>query len=74
LGTDDKQRQLIALSRKGLTLHDRIVKISLAREQELLKTFSAAERKMLINFLSRMHAQVVDTNAAEMQRDFSVNR
>ena len=62
LGTDDKQRQLIALSRKGLTLHDRIVKISLAREQELLKTFSAAERKILINFLSRMHAQVVDTD------------
>jgi DNA-binding MarR family transcriptional regulator len=57
---EDQYRQLIALTRKGLALHDRIVKLSLAREQQLLKSFSAAERKLLINFLSRMHAQVVD--------------
>ena len=61
-------RQAIALTRKGLALHDRIVKLSLARERQLLKGFSAAERKLLINFLSRMHGQVVDTNATEMQR------
>jgi DNA-binding MarR family transcriptional regulator len=61
---DDQSRQLIALTRKGLNLHDRIVKLSLARERHLLKNFSAAERKMLINFLSRMHAQVVDTDAS----------
>ena len=57
---EDQYRQLIALTRKGLALHDRIVKLSLQREQQLLKNFSPAERKMLINFLSRMHAQVVD--------------
>ncbi len=57
---EDQYRQLIALTRKGLALHDRIVKLSLEREQQLLKNFSAAERKLLINFLSRMHAQVVD--------------
>ena len=57
---EDQYRQLIALTRKGLGLHDRIVKLSLEREQQLLKNFSAAERKLLINFLSRMHAQVVD--------------
>lgn len=57
---EDQYRQLIALTRKGLALHDRIVKLSLEREQQLLKSFSAAERKTLINFLSRMHAQVVD--------------
>jgi DNA-binding MarR family transcriptional regulator len=61
-GDDDQVRQSIALTRKGLKLHDRIAKISLAREHQLLKGFSAAERKTLINFLSRMHAQVVDTN------------
>ena len=55
-------RQSIALTRKGLALHDRIVKLSLARERQLLKVFSAAERKQLINFLSRMHAQVVDAS------------
>jgi len=56
----DDPRQSIALTRKGLALHDRIVKVSLARERQLLKGFSAAERKQLIAFLSRMHAQVVD--------------
>jgi DNA-binding MarR family transcriptional regulator len=68
---DDQPRQLIALTRKGVNLHDRIVKLSLAREQQLLKNFSAAERKLLLNFLSRMHAQVVDTNATEKQRRIS---
>ena len=70
-GGDDQYRQSIALTRKGLNLHDRIVKLSLAREQQLLKGFSAAERKLLIDFLSRMHAQVVDTNAGREQREFS---
>ena len=56
----DDPRQSIALTRKGLALHDRIVKVSLARERQLLKGFTAAERKQLIAFLSRMHAQVVD--------------
>ncbi len=56
----DQYRQAIALTRKGLALHDRIVKLSLERERQVLKNFSAAERKLLINFLSRMHAQVVD--------------
>ncbi len=68
---DDQSRQLIALTRKGLNLHDRIVKLSLARERELLKIFSAAERKMLINFLSRMHAQVVDIGANGKRRGHS---
>ncbi len=66
---DDQYRQLIALTRKGLSLHDRIVKLSLEREQQLLKSFSAAERKLLINFLSRMHAQVVDSNKNAKPRD-----
>jgi DNA-binding MarR family transcriptional regulator len=68
---DDQYRQLIALTRKGLILHDRIVKLSLQREQQLLKNFSAAEQKMLINFLSRMHAQVVDTNVTGKRRAIS---
>ena len=53
---EDQYRQLIALTRKGLSLHDRIVTLSLERERHLLKGFSAAERKLLINFLSRMRA------------------
>ena len=68
---DDQVRQSIALTRKGLILHDRIAKLSLEREQQLLKGFSAAERKMLISFLSRMHAQVVDANVTAKRRDIS---
>jgi len=55
----DQYRQAIALTRKGLGLHDRMVSFSLARERHLLKDFSAAERELLINFLARMHGQVV---------------
>jgi len=65
---DDKHRQVIALTRKGLMLHDRMVKLSLERERRLLKSFSAAERKTLIDFLSRMRAQVVDANATGKRR------
>ncbi len=61
----DQYRQAIALTRKGLSLHDRIVPLSLARERHLLKGFSASERQRLIDFLARMHAQVVDANAAD---------
>jgi hypothetical protein len=51
------------------TLHDRIVKLSLERKKNMLKSFSSAERKILINFFSRMHAQIIDTNVTGKQRD-----
>ena len=57
---EEQSRHLVALTRIGLKLHDSIVKLSLAREQQLLRNFSMAERKILLNFLSRMHAQVID--------------
>ena len=60
---EDQSRQLIALTCKGLNLHNRIVKVSLERERNLLKNFSVFERKMLISFLWRMHAQVIDSEA-----------
>jgi DNA-binding MarR family transcriptional regulator len=65
---DDQLRQLIALTHRGLNLHDRIVKLSLARERQLLKNFSTSERKTLVDFLSRMHAQVVDADLASRRR------
>jgi DNA-binding MarR family transcriptional regulator len=65
---DDQSRQLVALTRKGLNLHDRIVKISLEREQRLLGSFSVFERKMLVSFLSRMHAQVLLDAEAEQKK------
>ena len=52
------RRQLVALTHKGLALHDRIVKLAIEREQQLLKGLSAEEREVLLGFLMRMRAQV----------------
>ena len=71
---DDQYRQSIALTRKGLNLHDRIVKLSLAREQQLLQSFSAAERRMLVDFLSRMHAQVIDAELSSERAGSGASR
>jgi len=54
----DQRRQIIALTRKGLSLHDRIVKLAIAREKKLLEVLSANERKMLLEILVRLQAQV----------------
>jgi len=51
------RRQLIALTCMGLALHDRIVKLAIERETQLLNGFSAEERKVLLGFLMRMRAQ-----------------
>jgi DNA-binding MarR family transcriptional regulator len=62
---EDQYRRAIALTRKGLALHDRIVRVSIQRERDLLKGFSSSERRQLIDFLARMHSQVVDARAAD---------
>ena len=59
----DKRRQIIALTRKGLSLHDRIVKLAIAREQKLLEGFSVSERKILLDYLIRLQSQVQSANA-----------
>ena len=58
----DQRRQVIALTRKGIALHDKIVKLAIAREQKLLEGFSASERKTLLGFLIRLQAQVGAAN------------
>ncbi len=53
------QRRLpLALTPKGLGVHDRVVKLAIARQEQLLAGFSAEERGLLIEFLARMRAQV----------------
>ena len=61
---DDQRRQTIALTRKGLSLHDEIVKLAIAREEDLLEGFSSGERQMLLAFLMRLQARLRATNAA----------
>ena len=65
---DDQHRQMIALTRKGLPCTTAWSNCRSSANSHFSRAFPHAERKMLINFLSRMHAQVVDTNATEMQR------
>lgn len=59
----DRRSQLLALTPKGLGLHDRIVKLARKREQMLLSGFSDEERALLTRFLIRMEEQLPAVNA-----------
>jgi DNA-binding MarR family transcriptional regulator len=60
---EDQRRQIIALTRNGIALHDEIVKLAIAREEKLLEGFSPDERRTLLAFLVRLQAQVRAANA-----------
>lgn len=51
---DDQRRQFVAMTKAGLARHDKIVLLSNVREEQLLTGFTAAERRMLVDFLERM--------------------
>ena len=53
----DQRRQLIALTRKGVPLHDRMVDIAVERERQLLAALSADEQAALIDFLKRLRSR-----------------
>ncbi len=59
----DQRRQLLALTRKGIALHDRIVDIAIERERRLLAALSQAERVVLIDFLTRLRSGLAAANA-----------
>jgi DNA-binding MarR family transcriptional regulator len=65
----DQRRQFIALTRKGIAMHDAIVDIALERERLLVGEFSDDERRLLVSFLSRMHARLPIVNAGGSQDD-----
>jgi DNA-binding MarR family transcriptional regulator len=60
----DGRSSAYALTARGWLLHDRILKISLEREQRLLGDLSAAERETLIGLLNRLHSHLPDLNGA----------
>lgn len=51
------RRQFIALTRKGLGLHDEIVDTAREREEFLLADLSAQERRALMRLLDKMHVR-----------------
>jgi len=65
----DQRRQSVALTRKGVALHDRIVALAIEREQWLLQGFSAGERKRLLDFLRRLQARVQAANGPAIRAD-----
>jgi DNA-binding MarR family transcriptional regulator len=62
----DQRKQLIALTSKGVALHDRIVQLAVAREQALLEGLSEAERKTLLRLLIHLQKRLRATNAVGM--------
>jgi DNA-binding MarR family transcriptional regulator len=52
------RRLLIALTEKGVALHDTMVNIAVAREQYLLQGFSESEVEQLSDFLRRMRQRI----------------
>ncbi|MBZ5701880.1 MAG: MarR family winged helix-turn-helix transcriptional regulator [Acidobacteriia bacterium] len=59
----DRRSQILALTAKGLRLHDRMVKLAHKREQILLGGFSKKERSLLVQFLARIESQVPAANS-----------
>jgi DNA-binding MarR family transcriptional regulator len=55
---DDARRRPVALTGPGRRLHDRIITLELAREEKLLTGLKPAERKSLLNLLTRLRANL----------------
>lgn len=55
---DDGRRRLLRLTGAGRALHDRILHVALAREEQLLSCLDPAERETLIALLNRVHANL----------------
>ena len=55
---NNRRRQYLALTAEGLRMHDQIVQIALGRERQLVAGLSDAERTVLVNFLTRMQAEL----------------
>jgi DNA-binding MarR family transcriptional regulator len=68
-GNGTQRRRPLALTAKGLSLHDRMVKLAIARQEQLLSGFSAGERAQLVEFLARMRAQVEALAKGDATRD-----
>lgn len=64
----DQRKQLIALTSKGVALHNRIVDLAVAREQALLEGLSEAERETLLRLLVHLQGRIRAVNAVGIVR------
>jgi DNA-binding MarR family transcriptional regulator len=56
-GATNQRRLPVALTPSGLDVHDRIVEVALKRQEQLLRSFSPAERAQLKDFIARMRQE-----------------
>jgi DNA-binding MarR family transcriptional regulator len=54
----DTRGRSLRLTPQGDELHDHLIGVALAREEELLHGFTEGERRQLLSFITRMHANV----------------
>ena len=65
-GVDGARRRVpVALTAKGLAVHDRMVGLALERQERLLEGFSAEERAQLQDFIVRMRRRLETLRAAD---------
>jgi DNA-binding MarR family transcriptional regulator len=61
----DGRKRTLSLTPEGVLLHDRVLKVSLQREQRLLAGFSNEEREQFLGLLRRMHANAIEMNGCD---------
>lgn len=64
----DQRRQMIALTSKGVALHNRIVELAVAREQALLEGLSEADRETLLRLLVHLQRRMRAVNGVGIGR------
>lgn len=67
-------RRVIALTKAGRALHDRIIELAFDRERVLLDCLDAAEVDVLIDLLRRLLAQTPAVNAVQIRRTAPARR
>lgn len=64
----NQRRHLLALTEKGLVVHDHLVTASVERERLLLADFSAEDKRTFQNFLARMKKNVASLSGGRPGR------
>jgi DNA-binding MarR family transcriptional regulator len=64
----NQRRHLLALTAKGLVIHDHLVSASVERERLLLAGFSSEEKSTIQNFLARLKKNVESLSISRSSR------
>ena len=69
---NDKRKNLVSLTPLGIEIHDKILDVALAREEDFMAGFTTQEKKTLIKLLNKMDANFL--NIDETKYDHLVNK